>query len=230
MKIKSKCIILKFALLFFFNTNAYAQLLEYNLVLNAAVVGGSAFGGVSVGENFQGSLTIESHILDNLGSDEGQVIVPLQDENDNFNLSYSIDVGNYTFTEQTVGSFNSEFNVFDSNIIIENEGPFSEGFSLEIGDSSFSNLDLGVTTVVHFGNAFGIPLPDLSVFFGTWSATDGVSGNVVSGSIAVNLIESTPSGISSVVAPSAVPVPSAVWLFASGFLGFVGLKRKKHST
>ena len=117
MKRKSKYIIRMFALLFLFNSNAHAHLLKYDFVLNADDVEGQAFEGVSVGESFQGSLEIESHVLEDIRTDDGSfanVIVPLQDESDNFNLSYSIDVGNYTFTEQTAGSFNSEFNVYTS--------------------------------------------------------------------------------------------------------------------
>ena len=91
------------------------------------------------------------------------VFVPLQDDDDNYNLSYSINVGDYSYTEQTAGSFDAEFTVDDPANV---EGV--TGFSLDIGDLlSFNDLTVGATN--------GMPMT------GSWSATDGISGNVVSG-------------------------------------------------
>jgi len=61
---------------------------------------------------------------------------------------------------------------YDSTVAIESGEFFTEGFSLEIGDSSFNDLDLEITTFVHFGDVSGSPLPDLPSFSGSWSATD----------------------------------------------------------
>jgi hypothetical protein len=194
MKIKTKFIITTFTLLFSFNVSAH--LLEYVIDLNTIAVEGPAFGGVSVGDTFQGALAIDTHVLQEIVDADGgfpTVFVPLQDEDDNFNLSYSVNVGDYSYTEQTAGSFDAEFTVDDPANVED-----VTGFSLDIGDLlSFNDLAVGATN--------GMPMT------GSWSATDGISGNVVSGDITV----------------SAVPVPAAAWLFASGLLSFAGLKRKK---
>ncbi len=200
MKIKKMFIIATFALLFFVNTNANAHLLEFDLILDTADVEGPAFGGVSVGDVFQGSLAIETHVLQKVVDEDGgfaTVIVPLLDD-DNFNFSYTVNVGNYSYTEQTAGSFHSEFTVDDPANVED-----VVGFSLDIGDLSFNDLEVTVE--------------DGSPMMGSWSATDGDSGNVVSGvlSVAVPTV------------PSEVPIPAAMWLFGSGLLGLSGLKRKK---
>lgn len=201
MKITNKLIITTFALLLFFNAKANAHLLEYNFILDTADVEGPAFGGVSVGDVFQGSLAIETHVLQEIVDEDGgfaTVIVPLQDDDDNFNFAYTVNVGNYSYTEQTAGSFNSEFTVDDPANVED-----VVGFSLDIGDLSFNDLEVGA--------AGGMPL------IGAWSAIDGDSGNVVSGALTV----SVPT------IPSEVPIPAAVWLFGSGLLSLSGLKRKK---
>jgi hypothetical protein len=194
MKIKTKSIITTFALLFSFNASAH--LLEYVIDLDTMAVEGPAFGGVSVGDTFQGSLAIDTHVLQEIADADGgfaTVFVPLQDDDDNYNLSYSINVGDYSYTEQTAGSFDAEFTVDDPANV---EGVVE--FSLDIGDLlSFNDLSVGA--------ANGMPM------IGTWSATDGISGNVVSGDVTV----------------SAVPIPAAAWLFASGLLSFARLQRKK---
>jgi hypothetical protein len=194
MNINNKFIIATCAFLFSFNASAH--LLQYNLALETTDVEGPAFGGVSVGEVFQGSLAIDTHVLQEIVDADGgfaTIFVPLQDDNDDFNLSYSISVGNSTYTEQTAGFFESEFTV-DDPANVESV----VGFSLSIGDLlSFNDLEVGA--------ANGLPM------IGSWSATDGITGNVVSGDLTV----------------SAVPVPAAVWLFGSGLVGFAGLNRKK---
>ena len=192
MKTKNKIIITLFALLF--SLNASARLLQYNLDLETTEIEGPAFGGVSVADVYQGALAIDTHVLQEIVDADGgfaTILVPLQDENDNFNLSYSINVGNHTYTEQSAGSFNSEFTVDDP---VNVEGVVD--FTFQIGDLlSFNDLEAtGGTSMV-----------------GTWSATDGVTGNVVSGALTV----------------SAVPVPAAIWMFGSGLFGLIGLKRKK---
>lgn len=197
MKIKTRVILIFSALAFSLDVNAH--LLEYMINLETTAVEGPAFGGVSVGDTFQGSLAIDAHVLQEIVDNDGgfaTVFVPLQDADDNFNLTYSINVGNYQYTEQTAGSFDSEFTVDDPSNV---EGIVS--FSMDIGDLlSFNDLAVGPTN--------GMPM------IGNWSATDGVSGNVVSGGLTV----------------SAVPIPAAAWLFASGLLGFGGLQRKAQST
>ena len=198
MKIKNKFNMAVFALLFLVNASVSAHLLQYDLSLETTDVEGPAFGGVAVGDEFKGLLAIDTHVLQDTVDEDGgfaTVIVPLQDAEDNFNLSYTINVGNYMFTEETAGSFNSEFTVDDPANV---EGVVD--FSLNTGDLSFNDLDIAA--------AGGAP------FIGAWSATDGESGNVVSG-----LIEAS-------VLPSEVPVPAAVWLFGSGLLGLSGFKRK----
>lgn len=194
MKINNKFIIVTCALLFSFSASAH--LLQYNLALATTDVEGPAFGGVSVGEVFQGSLAIDTHVLQEIVDADGgfaTVFVPLQDENDDFNVSYAINVGNSTYTEQTAGSFESEFTVDDPANV---DGVM--GFSLSIGDLlSFNDLEVGA--------ANGMPM------IGSWSATDGMTGNVVSGDLTV----------------SAVPIPAAAWLFGSGLIGIAGLGRKK---
>ena len=197
MKIKNKYIIATFTL--FFSLNASAHLLQYNLGLETLEVEGPAFGGVSVGDVFKGTLAIEAHVLQDIANEDGgfaTVIVPLQDENDNFNLSYTLNVGNYSYTEQTAGSFTSEFTVDDPTNV---EGVVN--FSLDIGDLSFNDFEIAATGE--------IPM------IGAWSATDGGSGNVVSGVLTISTL------------PSEVPIPAALWLFGSSLLGLSGLKRKK---
>lgn len=198
MKIKNKFIITTFTLLF--SLNASAHLLQFNLDLETTEVEGPAFGNVSVGDVFQGSLAIEAHVLRDIVDDDGgfaTVIVPLKNENDNFNLSYTFNVGNYSYTEQNAGSFNSEFTVDDPTEVED-----IESFSLDIGDLSFNDLEVNATG--------GMPK------IGSWNATDGDTGNVVSGLLTV-----------SAATPSEVPIPAAVWLFGSGLLGLSGVKRKK---
>lgn len=193
MKIK-----LIISLMTLFSLNANAHLLTYAIDLETTTVEGPAFGGVSVGEMFLGSLAIDTHTLQDIVDTDGgfaTVLVPLQDVNGNFNLTYSIDVGNYQFTEQSAGFFNSEFTVDDP----ANVGAVV-AFSLDIGDLlSFNDLAVGPTN--------GLPMT------GSWSATDCVTGNVVSGNLTV----------------SAVPVPAAVWLFGCGLLGLACLQRRTHS-
>jgi hypothetical protein len=193
MKITKKIILTALALLFSFNANAH--LLQYNLNLITTDVDGTAFGGVTVGNVFQGSLAVDTHDLQEVVDADGgfaTIIVPLTTydfDSDVFNLSYSVNVGNYEYTEQTAESFASEFTV-DNPADVDDV----TAFSLEIGDSSFNDLDIS------YGNTTGI-----------WSATDGGTGNVVSGTFTV----------------SAVPVPAAVWMFGSGLIGLIGVKRKK---
>jgi hypothetical protein len=175
--------------------NASAHLLQYNLNLETTNVEGSAFGGISVGEIFHGSLAINTHILQDIVNTDGgfpTIILPLQDDNEAFNLSYIIPIGNYTYTEQTAGSFYSEFTVDDP---VNVEGIVA--FTMDVGDMSFNDFSVASLNNDH-------PMT------GSWSATDGNSGNVVSGLITV----------------SAVPIPATVWLFSSSLLGLVGLRKQ----
>jgi hypothetical protein len=188
MKINNKVIITLLALLFSFNASAH--LLEYRLDLETIDVEGPAFGGISAGDLYLGSLEIDTHVLQDIVDTDGgfaTVFVPLQDEDDNFNLSYSINIGNYTYTEQTAGSFDSVF-IVDDPANVEDV----VNFTFEIGDSvSFNDFEItGGTT-------------------GNWFATDGTTGNVVSGTLTV----------------SAVPVPATVWMFGSSLFCLAGLKR-----
>lgn len=195
MKITHKYILIASALLFSFNANAH--LLQYNLNLVTTDVEGTAFGGVSVGNMYHGSLELDSHKLQefvNDGGGDATVIVPLatydfDSDSDIFNLSYNITVGNYDFTEQTAESFVSEFTVADPANVED-----ISAFFFQAGDSSFNDLDIS------YGTSGGI-----------WSATDAASSNVISGTFTV----------------SAVPVPAAVWMFGSAMLGLAGFKRKK---
>lgn len=197
MKITNKFILVASALLFSVNANAHMHMLQYNLDFTTTGVEGSAFGDVMVGNTYQGSLSVNMHALQDLADEGGgyaDVIVPLttydsDSDSDVFNLSYSVNIGDYDFTEQTAASFDSEFTVDDP----ANVGGIS-AFSMEIGDSSFNDLSLSY-----------------EMSGGTWSATDGNTFNVVSGTFTV----------------SAVPVPAAVWMFGSGLIGLIGVKRKK---
>jgi len=215
MKIKNKYIIASFALILSFSANA--QLEVFTLDLYTESVEGPAFGGVAVGESFDGLLAIETEVLQNIAESEGtedefgfsSLIVPLQDENDNFNLSYSINIGNYTYTEQTAGFFDSNFDFFNNGLA------GVVGLSLDIGDLSFNDLEISAFTQPD--SPPGIVVEDsFPEFVGTWSATDGETGNVVSGSVGFSGLE-----------PSVVPIPATVWLFGSGLLGLSGLKKKK---
>ncbi len=179
--------------------NACAHLLQYKFDLETTDTEGSAFGGISVGEIFHGSLAINTHTLQDVVDSDGgfsTIILPLQDENDAFNLSYIIPIGNYTYTEQTAGSFYSEFTVDDP---VNVEGIAS--FTIDIGDMTFN--DFSVATLNN-----GLPMTS------SWSATDGNSGNVVSGLVTV----------------SAVPIPTAVWFFGSSLLGLAGLKKQRNTS
>lgn len=197
MKIINRFILIASALLLSFNANAHMHMLQYSLDFTTTGVEGSAFGGVIAGNAYQGSLSVNMHALQDLADEGGgyeDVIVPLttydfNTDSDIFNLSYSVNIGDYDFTEQSAGSFYSEFTVDDPADV----GGIT-AFSMEIGDSSFNDLDL----------SYGLS-------GGTWSATDGNASNVVSGTFTV----------------SAVPVPAAVWMFGSGLIGLIGVKRKK---
>jgi hypothetical protein len=104
MKIKNKFNIAAFALLFLFNASVSAHLLQYDLSLETTDVEGPAFGGVSVGDEFKGLLAIDTHVLQEVVEEDGgfaTVIVPLQDADDNFNLFYTINLGDSMYTEQT---------------------------------------------------------------------------------------------------------------------------------
>lgn len=195
MKITNTFIITAFALLFSLNANAH--LLQYNLNLQTTGVEGTGFGGVSVGNVFQGALAIDSHELQEIVDADGgfaTAVVPLKtydfnSDSDVFNLSYSVNVGNYDFTEQTASSFDSEFTVDDPANVED-----ITAFSFQAGDDSFNGLDI----------SYGVS-------GGVWSATDGNTGNVINGTFTV----------------SSVPVPATVWMFGSAMLGLTGLKRKK---
>ncbi len=198
MKITNKFILVASAVLFSVNANAHMQMLQYNLDFTTTNVEGSAFGDVAVGNVYNGSLSINMHALQNLADEGGgiaDVIVPLStydfdSDSDTFNLSYAVNIGDYVFTEQTAGSFSSEFIVDDPT----NVGGITS-FSLEIGDyPSFNDLALS------YGVSGGI-----------WSATDGNTSNVISGTFAVSII----------------PIPAAVWMFGTGLIGLIASKRKE---
>jgi hypothetical protein len=182
MKITNKLILTTCALLFSLPSSAH--LLQYNLSLETTIIEGVAFGGVKVGDVFQGTLSIDTHELQEIADADGgfaTVLVPLQDENDNFNLSYTIQVGNAIYTEQTAGSFDAEFSV-DNPAEVEDV----VDFSLEIGDLlSLNDLDA----------SGGISMN------GDWFATDGETGNSVSGVLTVS-VAPTPSATSIPIHPA----------------------------
>ncbi len=197
MKITNKFILIASTLLLSVNANAHMHMLQYNLDFVTTGVEGSVFGDVTVGNTYQGSLAVNMHVLQDLADESGgfaDVIVPLttydfDNDSESFNLAYSVNIGNYDFTEQTVDSFSSEFTVDDPVNVSD-----ITAFSLVVGDSTFNDLDL----------SYGIS-------GGNWSATDGGSGDVVSGTFTV----------------SSVPVPAAVWMFGAGLMGLISINRKK---
>lgn len=190
-----KITITTIALLFSLNTSAHV--LHYNLNLATTYAEDSAFGGVLLGNVFQGNLSIDRHklqeVIDDDGSDSTTVIMPLtsydfETDSEFYNLEYSFNVGNYDFTHQTAGFFESEFIVDDYTAVDDVTSYF---FNAE--DDSFHAFDMSFDTLSGLG---------------IWSATDA-DGLVVSGTI------------------SAVPVPAAVWMFGSAIFGLAGLKRRK---
>lgn len=191
---KTTKIIIAASVLLSFNVNA--NLLQYNLNLVTTDVEGAAFGGVSIGDIFQGEVAIDTQILQaavNTGGGSSTVFVPLSHfdagtSSDVFNLSYSFNVGDHTFTERTADSFESEFTV-DSRSNVQNV----TAFSFQVGDSSVNNLEI-------FYGASG----------GEWSATDDFSSNVIHGTFSV----------------SQVPVPAAIWMLGSGLIGLVSFRKK----
>jgi hypothetical protein len=161
------------ALALLFSLNANAHLLQYNLNLTTTYIEGSAFGDVTIGSVFQGDLAINTHelqaVIDDDGSDSNVVIMPLttydiDSDSDIFNMAYSFDIGDYQFTEETSGYFESQFTVDDySNVEDVTEFYFSTG-----DDDPFHELDISY---------------DVALGMGAWSATDADTGFVISGTV-----------------------------------------------
>lgn len=166
----TKILIITSALLSF---NVNAHLLQYNLNFVTTDVEGEAFGGIAIDDEFQGNFEIDTHVLQDAVDLSGlpTVEIPLSrfdvdSSNDVFNLSYTFNIGNKTFTENSVAFFESTFTVDNKSNV---EGVID--FSMELGDLSFDDLEF------HY-DALG----------GQWSATDDFSSNVVHGTFTISQV------------------------------------------
>lgn len=136
-------------------------------------------------------------------------------------LNYHADAGGWGAVKNDGGMFNLEsMNLttigdsqgdFSNPAIFEVVGGANDGFLLQVPQSTPTGL-------LAFGAEF-MGISGFQVYF------DGQKGMVpATGSPADGFFLSVDD---LVVTPSAVPVPAAVWMFGSGLLGLMGMRRKK---
>lgn len=143
-------------------------------------------------------------------------------------------------------SFSSSFNLFsegeaikptdfswDASILTSFSGTADVTFTAfenpDLTQSFFSSDIFGITSDVRsnlgsFDNAFA----DLN---GSFTITNNGANDIELTDVIISNFAGSifPSNIATVtITPSAVPVPAAVWLFASGLLGLTGIARKNN--
>ena len=114
-------------------------------------------------------------------------------------------------------------------------------------DPNFSSVD--VATGLTSGSAFHSNITSSAASFHTWNIealldtpiefawTHLVAGGAtttqnlgywgISSATGLIVFDTTAASVQSQLTPSAVPVPAAVWLFGSGFMGLVGVARRR---
>jgi hypothetical protein len=105
-----------------------------------------------------------------------------------------------------------------------------------IGTTAYAGLEGAVTPDYTLPDAFLFTAGgtvdfglDVSIFQHGALPVDGILSLNVDGSTGVNSPTNFAGATGSIVAPAVVPVPAAVWLFASGLLGLVGVARRRGS-
>ncbi len=117
---------------------------------------------------------------------------------------------NVTYEESLMLVFNQEVTI---DQITFNNGDHQQNFS---GDFDLS-IDGGAVTTYSLTNIFNTPLTGTEFTFSNPNSQGG-SGVSNEYQFYIGVMEVTP-----------VPVPAAVWLFASGLLGLVGVARRRAS-
>ena len=143
----------------------------------------------------------------------------------------------------SLGATWGEFFVGNSDGTGSISGDITNGFlsfsSFDFGLAQYQNTTIdGVVNSRIVSTAYVTPFPDLSAPDSIiWSAIDmgnGDWGVILEFSDRTNNVNETFSywrmeGILSTNSIAAVPVPAAIWLFASGLLGLVGIARRKQA-